>query len=403
VDDLLVGAPDTNQSGLGWAYLITGGTLPATPLDLGQADAVLSGAAAGDYAGYSVDGAGDVNGDGFDDVIVGAFWADVSGFNDGKAYLVHGPITSMSLAGAAATFEGEAHQDNAGNAVSGAGDVNGDGFDDLLIGAPDHDIAGLSDGIAYLVYGPVTGTHRLSSADARFLGERSGANTGTSLDSAGDVNGDGFDDVLIGGTSDAYLLYGPLSGDIDLANADVRFRGPYGIGTAVHGAGDLNNDGFDDVVLGSPNDDGYLSDAGAVYVFFGPIASGELDVALADAVIYGRSPTDVAGTSVTSVGDMNNDGFGDLLIGARLSDTGADDAGAAYLVYGPFSGEHSLDDAQAQLVSTVRDADAGMSVAAGDLDGDGVPDLVVGAPGDTTNGGDAGAAFVVPGAELPAL
>ncbi len=176
----------------------------------------LTGVAAGDYAGRAVSGAGDVNGDGFDDLLIGAPRADLNGASSGVAYLVFGGAT-VGSGGTVALgalngsdgfrLTGVAAGDQAGRAVSGAGDVNGDGFDDLLIGAPYADPNVTYSGAAYVVFGGAsvgssTGTIALGSLNGsdgfRLTGVAAGDQAGRAVSGAGDVNGDGFADLIIG-------------------------------------------------------------------------------------------------------------------------------------------------------------------------------------------------------------
>ncbi len=241
-------------------------------------------------------------------------------------------------------FIGEAAGDGAGGSVSSAGDVNGDGFDDLLIGAGGNDSGGDMAGAAYLVYGPVSGTVDLSAADAKFIGEAE-FDSARVVSGAGDVNGDGCDDILIGADRNdsggdeagaAYLVYGPVSGTLDLVDADATFVGEAvddRAGCSVSSAGDVNGDGFGDLLIGASQNYRGGREAGAAYLFYGPVI-GTHDLSTADAELIGEAAGDHAGTSVSSAWDVNSDGFDDILIGARRNDSGGDGAGAAYVVYG---------------------------------------------------------------------
>jgi len=314
---------------------------------LSAAEAKLVGEAPDDYAGRSVSSAGDVNGDGFDDLLVGALGQDAGGFGAGAAYLVYGPVTgTVDLSAADAKLVGEAFDDVAGYSVSSAGDVNGDGFDDLLVGADGQDAGGGDAGAAYLVLGPVTGTVDLSAADAKLVGETQYDWLGKPVSSAGDVNGDGFDDLLVGaagqdeGGSDAgaaYVVFGPVTGTVDLSAADAKLVGEVAddwAGWSVSSAGDVNGDGFDDLVVGASGQDEGGQKAGAAYLVLGPV-TGTVDLSAADAKLVGEASDDYVGSeSISSAGDVNGDGFDDLLVGAWGQDEGGDEAGAAYLVLG---------------------------------------------------------------------
>lgn len=158
---------------------------------------------AGAYAGTYVASAGDVDADGHDDILIGAWGDDEGGDGAGAAYLVYGPVTaSLDLSSADAKLIGEDAGDRAGVSVSSAGDVDADGHSDLLVGAQGDDDNGNDSGVAYLVYGPVTASLDLSTADARFNGEGGGGYAGRSVAAAGDVDADGYGDLLVGAFHD---------------------------------------------------------------------------------------------------------------------------------------------------------------------------------------------------------
>ncbi len=309
---------------------------PCTALSLFAADAKLKGAPC-DNAGTSVAGAGDVNGDGYDDILVGAY-EYVHGCDDpGTAYLVHGPVSGvMYLSYAAASFPGEDYFDQAGDVVASAGDVNGDGYDDLLITAPGHDMVGA----VYLIHGPVSGERPLATADAKLTGEAWADLVSSSLSSADDVDGDGLADLLVGACNHDY-----------------------------NGSG-----------------------AGAVYIVSGSV-TGTVSLAAADATLVGSATMDCAGISVASAGDMSGDGLDDVLVGA----IGHGDGGAAYLVHSPIAGFWDLSSADATLVGAPA-TNAGSSVSpAGDVDGDGHRDVLVGMRYGNGAFEDAGGAILVHG------
>src|SRR3989344_3173307 len=214
---------------------------------------------AGDSSGVSVSSVGDVNGDGYDDILIGAYLNDEGGDNAGQVYLIFGKSSGWSmdtnLSNANASFYGEKNNDNAGFSVSSAGDVNNDGYDDILIGADGNDQGGSGSGQSYIIFGKSSGWSmdvNLSNADASFYGENGSDNAGFSVSSAGDVNGDAFDDILIGargndeGGTDvghAYIIFGKSSGwntTLNLSNANASFYGENGsdqAGESVSSAG----------------------------------------------------------------------------------------------------------------------------------------------------------------------
>ncbi len=203
-------------------------------IDLSMADAKLVGEDDYDYAGIGVSGAGDVNSDGHDDLLVGAWENDEGGGRAGAAYLVLGPVTgTLDLSRGRCQARGRRGGRHAAIGVSGAGDMDGDGHDDVLVGAPFNDEGGHFAGAAYLVLGPVTGTFDLSLADAKLVGEEEDDHAGYGLSGAGDVDGDGHDDVLVGAWNSeggssagaAYLVLGPVTGTLDLSSADAKLVG----------------------------------------------------------------------------------------------------------------------------------------------------------------------------------
>ena len=408
--DVLVGAPDWDDpaTDAGVAYLFLG---PLTTGGMETADARLLGDDSSDHLGWSLAGAGDVNGDGWADLLVGAYGDSTGSSNAGAAYLLLGPVSGdVAASSADATLYSLSSDDQAGYAVSGAGDANRDRVDDLLIGAPYQDDGASDAGAVYLFNGPVLGSNPLDNADARFLGSRADDHGGAALAGGHDANGDGYADVLIGAWGEdsmgseagaTYLLLGPFTGDKALDTADAIWFGESSgdyAGLAVAWLGDMDADGYPDALVGAPGEDSGGDDAGAAYLFGGE-ETGTMVLTDAKASFLGDYSYDLLGTAVSSAGDFNADGEPDCLLSAPWADIGASDGGAIYLFLGPVTGQVDASSAPIILYGENADDLAGTSIAsAGDTDGDGNDDILVGAPGQDSGAGDAGAAYLQLGA-----
>jgi hypothetical protein len=442
--DVVVGAPGAESNGRpssGSAYVVFGREAPGT-IDLaalGNGGFRIDGAAANDRTGYAVAGVGDMNGDGRADVLVGAHAADPAGRpNAGSAYVVFGKESSArvdlaALGSQGFRIDGATPTERAGWAVAGAGDVNGDGRPDALVGAAFADNNGRqSSGSAYVVFGKSSPTPidlaALGDQGFRMDGAAPQDFTAEAMAAAGDVNRDGLGDVVVGATfadpggransGSAYVVYGRRTGEtVDLAalgDGGFRIDGAApgdGAGAAV-AAGDLDTDGQADLIVGSVfADPNARQGAGSVHVLFDPVASVDLAVPGEEALrIDGAAALDFAGGSVALPGDASGDGQADLLLGAAGSDAGGDkDSGSAYVVYLP--GQTAGIDLAALGQQGFRldgdsagDAAGGSVAAAGDVNGDGRPDVVVGAAGARANGRQgSGSAYVVYGFGDPEL
>jgi len=414
VEDLLVSAPlaDAVPNTItenGKVYAIFG---PVTAdANLSDADLIMTGVNDSDYAGYGLSSAGDTNGDGYDDLLVGAYHADSGGSSSGTAYLVMGPASAgaMDLDEATSTFLGDAPNDYLGFSVSGGGDTNGDGYDDLLVGAYGADPSGGSSGTAYLILGPVS-SGRIDAADAGYSlsGESSSDYAGYSVALVGDTDGDGNDDILVGAYGDddggssagaAYLVLGPVQRAGDLADSDAKLLGESSgvdAGYMTSSAGDVNADGYADIMVGAPDADaGPGSNSGITYLLYGPISSGSSSLSIADASFVGESSSDSIGEYISSAGDVDGDGGDDILLGSLYEDEGGSNAGCVYLMYGAATGAISLADAHVKLVGESASDNAGNVARAGDQNLDGYDDLLIGVREDDDGGSDAGALYVV--------
>lgn len=380
----------------------------------------------------SLSSAGDINGDGIDDIIAGAYKNDRGGGDRGAAYIFFGSTTwsnttidtatTVSNTTSDVTFLGKVNSDYFGSAVAGIGDVNGDGLDDFAVGANQYDVGGtLSAGAVYVFFGAgnLSGNKNLgttASADFTVLGGEknlSGVQLGFSVSGAGDFNGDGFDDILIGvpapSSGEAYVIFGSasLSGTRNLkttGSPDFTVLGRStelddDLGRSLSGGGDINGDGFDDILVGvpyAPLGGGISNDRGAAYVFFGGRSVSGVTKNLstanasADFTVLGPPGTNPRlSEGISIAGDINDDGFDDFIIsGQNIRTHGLDNKGAAYIFFGSstLSGKSIdlSDSGQADLtfVGKVVNDYLGRSVSgAGDVNDDGVADLIMGAPG----------------------
>ncbi|MDY6834750.1 MAG: integrin alpha [Chloroflexota bacterium] len=429
-DDILIGACWDEEGGekAGQTYLILGKTGGwSMGVDLSMADASFVGEHAGGRSGFSVASAGDVNGDGYADILIGAFGDSEGGSNAGQTYLILGKASGWTLdtplSWADASFVGEDENDCSGVSVASAGDVNGDGYDDILIGAACDEDGGDDAGQTYLILGKASGwamDTSLSSVDASFIGEYARDRSGWSVATAGDMNGDGYDDILIGAhqaeenigidpkdNGKTYLILGKGEGwamDVPLSMADASFIGESAgdhSGWVVATAGNVNGDNYDDILIGAYQAEDDKEGAGKVYLVLGKAEGWTTDIPLSmvDASFIGEQAEDGAGYSVSSAGDVNADGYDDILIGARWAEDSELGAGKTYLILGKereWTTGTSLSSADISFNGEDAGDNFGSSVAsAGSVNGDEYDDILIAARWDEVGGAYAGQTYLV--------
>ena len=375
--DMILGAPGLAG---GRAYIYHGGTYnvsttPTVTRASGIANARL---------GSSVANAGDVNGDGYSDLVIGAPNATNGQANEGLAYIHYGSITGPS-ATPSLTLEANIPGAAFGHCVASAGDVNGDGYADVIIGAPQSNGVGM----AYLYHGSAAG---LSTTPALTLSGTSGSQFGYAVFKAGDHNADGYSDVLVGapGSDLVHVYPGSATG---LVPTPVIFNGPVPgsrFGAAVCTAGDVNGDGFSDMIVGAPD----LSDGqaleGGFYVYAGALLNlPTTAIFWAASNVAGRK----LGTAVAGIGDANGDGFFDVAGGAPFTSSPEVNEGSLQMYFGGAVPSGFVGSGVVQ--SNIPGALMGTSVAeAGDVNGDGYADMIVGLPGISNGQANEGSAFV---------
>ncbi len=405
--DVVVGMPLKDGSFLndGRAELFLGSSSGGAA----TADWFAVGTGTNSMFGISVSTAGDVNGDGYDDVIVGE-----PGYSNGESEEGRACVYLGSAGGLSSTPDWTVEADVAlaqfGRSVSTAGDVNDDGYDDVIVGAPGIGAPGTlfeGQGAAYVFLGSPSGLS--TSFQVGFVGGQKGAHFGAAVCTAGDVNADGYDDVIVG-APDAELTASGQQGEaqVFLGSAAGVAANPvwyqFGalhskFGSSVSLAGDTDADGYSDIVVGAP------------YYFLSPDTVGAVHYYRGSSTGPVTSPTQTLvgcqdrmhfGASVFTAGDVNGDGLADVIVGAPSADrTPTLDTGA----FGIFLGDVTLglhSQPHIWVTDTQADGVTGISVgSAGDFNGDGLGDVIVGSPGQSDGEQQEGIARIYPGQGNP--
>jgi len=392
--DVIIGAArfDNGETNEGGALVYHGSSMgllqtPGWSAEGNQNEAVF---------GSKVSTAGDINGDGYSDVIVSALWYDNDGVDQGKVFVYKGSSAGLSNS-PSWTEEGNQSNSSFGNSVSCAGDVNGDGYSDVIISDHTYDNGEINEGKAFLYHGSVSGLS--SSPNWTFEGNLANAYFGWGASAAGDVNGDGYSDIIVGapyysGQGRVYVFHGSTTGIHLTPNLIIESDQAYSeFGESVSTAGDVNGDGYSDIIIGSCLYSNGEFKEGKAFVHLGSAAGMTSNSYW---VAESNQPEAEFGISVSTAGDVNGDGYSDIIAGAFYYDNGQTDEGKSFVYHGSPSGL-SLN-YNWSVESNQTAARLGLTVSsAGDVNGDGYSDVIIGANEYDNGETDEGKAFVYHG------
>ena len=392
--DVIVGAEQytdgQSQEGAAFIYLGSASGINPAPANILQCNQV------GARFGYSVATAGDVNGDGYSDVIVGVLFYNNGQSSEGAAFVYHGSATGVNNTPAVIV---ESNQNSArmGNSVAPAGDINGDGYSDVIVGVIGYSNGQTDEGAAFIYYGSGTG---INSSPVILERNQANAGMGQAVAGAGDINADGYSDIIVGayqydnGQTDegaAFIYQGTAGGINTTASAILENNQAQSwMGVAVASAGDINGDGFSDVIVGSSEYDNVEIGEGAAFVYVGSVTGINT---ITVAVLESNQVAALMGWSVASAGDVNGDGYSDVIVGAFRYDNGQTDEGAAFVYHGrpaSLTVTPTVVSPAAQNQAGIGNAVAGI----GDVNGDGFSDVIIGAVGYDGGNVDEGRAWV---------